>query len=232
MHKPTALLSLLLFHCGPASLKADDSARQLLHRLQVGEDPTTLLTSQSGLLDARGLASGPSAVVAALVALEVPAEGLIDAHHDSAALPLADHSLLIAEADGSGHVTRVLHFPPVASAEVAPSVAQAAYQRAWNSAGAERVASLQAAWGDDARYVDPQAEGVGLTGLVKVIDDFQQRFVGATVDPVGGVQALEGGRFTFRWVIRSGDSTLDGFDVGTFGVDGRLQRITGFFSKR
>jgi hypothetical protein len=232
MHKPTALLSLLLLHCGPSSVKVDDAARLLLHRLQGGEDVTALLTPSSALHDERGVTSGAAPIAAALSGLRVPADGLIDAHHDSAALPLADHSLLIAEADGSGHVVSVLRFPPVGAAEAAASTALAAYQRAWNSTGPERTTSIQTAWADGARYVDPQAEGVGVNGLVKVIDDFQRRFVGATVDPVGGVQALAGGRFAFRWVIRSGDSTLEGFDVGTLERDGRLARITGFFSKR
>jgi hypothetical protein len=63
-----------------------------------------------------------------------------------------------------------------------------------------------------------------------LIAGFQGRFPGSTLRLTSGVDAHHSVlRFSWAKVDAEGNVTLEGFDVGELGDDGRLTKITGFF---
>lgn len=105
------------------------------------------------------------------------------------------------------------------------------YGNAWNEPDeAARRSLLEDAWGDDAVYCDPTAMVTGREELLAHIAGFRQAFDGARIEPTSGVDEHHGWfRFAWRMVDAEGSSPMEGFDVGSVGGDGRIERIVGFF---
>lgn len=104
------------------------------------------------------------------------------------------------------------------------------YMAAWGVPAAERPALLEPVWADEARYVDPGTEGVGVAGLSEVIDDFDDQFPRADLLPASGV-VTQDAFLHFRWKMDAPLIKMDGMDVGLVGPDGRLELIAGFFGE-
>ncbi len=167
----------------------------------------------------------------ALQSLAFEPKAFIDKHHHVARLSLSDHSLVFVRSDGAGFITEIIQFPATSTDETSESIK--AYQEAWNLETHARRPLLNHGWTESSLYVDPTAQGQGVTGLSEVIDDFREQFPGAhlTAQPKLSKAAADGW-VIFDWKITAGDSTLDGFDVGQVDEQGQLQFISGFFSAR
>jgi hypothetical protein len=106
-----------------------------------------------------------------------------------------------------------------------------AYGQSWNEADEEvRRSLLERAWADDATYCDPTAMVRGRDELLAHIAGFRTAFAGARIETTSGVEEHHGWfRFAWKMVDGEGNSPMEGFDVGSVGGDGRIERIVGFF---
>jgi hypothetical protein len=106
-----------------------------------------------------------------------------------------------------------------------------AYGQSWNEADEEaRRKLLEDAWGDFATYCDPTAMVHGRDELLAHIAGFRSAFAGARIETTSGVEEHHGWfRFAWRMVDGDGNVPMEGFDVGSVGDDGRIERIVGFF---
>jgi hypothetical protein len=106
-----------------------------------------------------------------------------------------------------------------------------AYGDAWNEPDAEaRRKLLEDAWGDGATYCDPTASVAGREELLAHIAGFQEAFPGGRIVTTSGVEEHHGWfRFAWKMLDAAGDAAMEGFDVGSVGGDGRIERIVGFF---
>jgi hypothetical protein len=104
------------------------------------------------------------------------------------------------------------------------------YVAAWNCADAPRRAALLAAsWAPGATYTDPTVALCDADELEAHIVSKQRSRPGTVIEVTGPVDAHHDWA-SFRWRARQGELTLvSGFDCVQFAVDGRLQRVVGFF---
>lgn len=108
------------------------------------------------------------------------------------------------------------------------------YVAAWAEIDEEkRRPLLEKSWEENGIYADPTGEAVGREALNHRIEGFhQQRFPGHRLLLTSGVDAHHGlFRFTWTMVNPEGNRIMEGVDFGEVGADGRLIRITGFFSQ-
>jgi hypothetical protein len=103
----------------------------------------------------------------------------------------------------------------------------------WNEEDAERRAALiDAAWADDASYLDPLLEAVGRVGLSEMVATVHGHYPGYRFRRRSDVD-VHHDRVRFAWdlVKPDGEVFVAGVDVGEVADDGRLRRITGFFGE-
>ena len=112
-----------------------------------------------------------------------------------------------------------------------PVDAVAAYGGAWSEPDDdERRKILEGCWADDGVYLDPSGRAEGREGLVKHIAGFRQTFPDHRIDMSSGVDAHDGYlRFAWTMVGPDGGQLMEGVDFGTYGADGRITLICGFF---
>ncbi len=106
------------------------------------------------------------------------------------------------------------------------------YVAAWAQINEEeRRALLEKSWADDGIYTDPTGEAVGREELIRHIESFHQQYAEYRILCTSGVDEHHS-RFRFTWVFLNAEGQLisEGVDFGEVGSDGRLTRITGFFS--
>jgi hypothetical protein len=106
------------------------------------------------------------------------------------------------------------------------------YLEMWNEPDAARRArTIQLAWTDDARYVDPMLEAAGHEGLADMVAAVHERFPGHRFTRVSAIDAHHTAlRFAWELVAPDGQPVAAGIDVGELAQDGRLQSVTGFFN--
>ena len=106
-----------------------------------------------------------------------------------------------------------------------------AYGRSWNEPDeAVRRQLLESAWSDDGTYCDPTTMVQGRDELLAHIAGFRDAFPGGAIETTSNVDDHHGWfRFAWRMVDGEGNVAVDGFDVGSVGGDGRIDRIVGFF---
>lgn len=104
------------------------------------------------------------------------------------------------------------------------------YFAAWNETdGARREALLAQCWAKDGVYSDPTVEVKGAAALSAMIGKVQQRYPGARLERVSGLdQHHDVLRFGWRMVLADGKALPEGVDFVHI-VDGRIARIAGFF---
>jgi hypothetical protein len=103
----------------------------------------------------------------------------------------------------------------------------------WNEEDAERRAALiDAAWADDASYLDPLLEADGRDGLSEMVATVHGHYPGYRFRRRSSVD-VHHDRVRFAWdlVKPDGEVFVAGIDVGEVAEDGRLRRITGFFGE-
>ena len=112
-----------------------------------------------------------------------------------------------------------------------PKGAVASYQAAWGEADEDaRRKLLSEAWAEDGLYLDPSGRADGCEALVQHIGGFQQIFAGHAIEATTDVDAHDGYlRFGWRMLDADGNEILEGVDFGTYGDDGKLTSIVGFF---
>ena len=101
----------------------------------------------------------------------------------------------------------------------------------WNEEDAERRAALiDAAWAEDASYVDPLLAAEGHDGLSEMVATVHGHYPGYRFRRRSDVD-VHHDRVRFAWdlVTPDGEVFVAGIDVGELAADGRLRRITGFF---
>ena len=106
------------------------------------------------------------------------------------------------------------------------------YLAAWNEADSGRRRDLIGAiFAEKASYRDPVQAGDGRDGIDEMIAGAQARFTGMLFQRIGEVDA-HGGGVRFRWSLgpAGSESIVEGTDFATM-VDGRFDRVTGFFDK-
>ena len=106
-----------------------------------------------------------------------------------------------------------------------------AYGNAWNEAEeGDRRRLLEQAWSDGGSYCDPTVLVNGRDELLAHIAGFREALPGARIEMTSGVEEHHGWfRFAWSLVDAGGATTAEGFDVGSLGGDGRIERIVGFF---
>lgn len=104
------------------------------------------------------------------------------------------------------------------------------YLAAWNETdAARREALLGRCWAEGGVYSDPTVEVKGAAALSAMIGKVQQRYPGARLQRVSGVdQHHDVLRFGWRMVLADGKALPEGVDFVHI-VDGRIARIAGFF---
>ena len=112
-----------------------------------------------------------------------------------------------------------------------PKSAAASYQAAWGETDEDaRRKLLTEAWAEDAVYLDPSGRADGREALVQHIAGFQQMFAGHTMEATTDTDAHDGYlRFGWHLLDADGNEVLEGVDFGTYGDDGKLTSIVGFF---
>jgi len=108
------------------------------------------------------------------------------------------------------------------------------YLDSWNETDpATRRAAVQAAWTEDARYVDPLADVAGHDQISGLIGMVQEQVPGRVFRLLDGVDAHHDvARFSWELVPESGgESVAIGFDVAVTGDDGRIRSVVGFLDK-
>ena len=106
-----------------------------------------------------------------------------------------------------------------------------AFDAAWNEPDpVRRTRMLTRSLTPDAELVDPSGRFEGREAIEKRIAGFSERFPGARVTIISGVDE-HNGFARYGWVISAADGTtiLDGIDVIERGEDNRLKRVVMFF---
>jgi hypothetical protein len=109
----------------------------------------------------------------------------------------------------------------------------ARYVATWNQTDpAERRVTLQRAWADDARYIDPLADAAGREAIDATIAAAQSTFPSWEFRLVGPVDGHHN-QCRFGWELgpQGGDAPVAGFDVAEFDDDGRLLTVFGFLDR-
>lgn len=107
-----------------------------------------------------------------------------------------------------------------------------AYGRAWREPdAAARRELLEGVWADEGVYCDPQVLLSGREALVAHIGAFQAGTPGWDI-VVTSVPLEHHDAAHFTWSLRdaTGTDLVTGLDVAVFGDDGRIVRLTGFFT--
>ncbi|HEU0103709.1 MAG TPA: nuclear transport factor 2 family protein [Mycobacteriales bacterium] len=112
------------------------------------------------------------------------------------------------------------------------AAAVAAYGQAWREPDAEaRRRLLEQAWAEGGVYCDPQVLLTGRAALVEHIGGFQASAPGweiaVTSEPL---EHHDAAYFTWTLCDADGAVAVTGIDVALFGADGRIERLTGFFT--
>jgi len=118
------------------------------------------------------------------------------------------------------------------STNIDPAGVAAQYIAVWNETdAARRLKLLETHWTEDARYVDPLAQGSGRSQISALVDGVQQRFPGFRFALKGQPDA-HGEHMRFSWTLGpSGAADLiEGTDFAQL-QDGRLRSVTGFLDK-
>ncbi len=106
------------------------------------------------------------------------------------------------------------------------------YIALWNETDADRrLALLDKAWTEDARYVDPMMQASGRTEISALVAGVHQRFPGFRFRLKGQADA-HGDHLRFSWTL--GPSEAQDLIEGTDFVrleSGRLHSVTGFLDK-
>ena len=103
----------------------------------------------------------------------------------------------------------------------------------WNEEDADRRAALiDAAWTDDASYLDPLLAADGRDGLSEMVATVHGHYPGYRFRRRSDVD-VHHDRVRFAWdlVKPDGEVFVAGIDIGEVAEDGRLRRITGFFGE-
>ena len=101
----------------------------------------------------------------------------------------------------------------------------------WNEEDADkRAALIDAAWAEDASYLDPLLAAEGHDGLSEMVANVHGHYPGYRFRRRSDVN-VHHDRVRFAWdlVKPDGEVFVAGVDVGELAADGRLRRITGFF---
>ncbi|HLX56923.1 MAG TPA: nuclear transport factor 2 family protein [Ktedonobacteraceae bacterium] len=107
------------------------------------------------------------------------------------------------------------------------------YAAAWAETDEEQRRTLLATcWADNGIYTDSTGQAVGREALSYHIESFRQSFPGYRILLTSGIDTRHD-RLRFTWTVVSpeGSRVMEGVDFGEVGPDGRLSRITGFFSR-
>jgi hypothetical protein len=106
-----------------------------------------------------------------------------------------------------------------------------AYGAAWGAADESSCRSvLEKAWADGGEYCDPMSRVKGRDAMVAHIAGFADRFPGHSIVLTSGVDAHDDfARFGWEMLGPDGGQVAEGVDFATFGSDGRIERIVGFF---
>lgn len=113
----------------------------------------------------------------------------------------------------------------------------AQYLTAWNEDDeAKRRADAEQVFAENAHYLDPLASAASRGEIVATISAVRGQFPGWVFTQLGDVDS-HNNVARFRWTL-SPDGTANaenapviGFDVATFGEDGRIERVIGFLDK-
>lgn len=107
------------------------------------------------------------------------------------------------------------------------------YLAIWNETDpAARRAAIDELWTESPVYVDPLGVAEGRDAIDAFVGAAQQQFPGLVFRPAGTVDAHHNvARFTWELGPEGGEAIAVGFDVATFGDDGRFDRVTGFLDK-
>ena len=106
------------------------------------------------------------------------------------------------------------------------------YIETWNETDAgKRQALIARTFTEGAHFIDPLQEGEGHAGIDALVKGVQERFPNYRFRRVGAVDGFRD-RVRFRWELapKGGEVFVDGTDFALV-VDGRLDRITGFFDR-
>jgi SnoaL-like domain len=106
------------------------------------------------------------------------------------------------------------------------------YIDVWNETDAgKRRALIAQTFTEGAHFIDPLQEGEGQAGIEALVRGVQEKFPGYRFRRAGTVDAFRD-RVRFRWELapEGGEVFIDGTDFATV-VDGRLDRVTGFFDR-
>lgn len=107
------------------------------------------------------------------------------------------------------------------------------YIALWNETDTRRRHDLiEAAWTEDARYVDPLMQGEGRAQIDGLIAAVQARFPGHRFTLSGQPDGYAD-RVRFSWTLASNNQMpiAHGTDFGVLAEDGRLRSITGFLDQ-
>ena len=108
------------------------------------------------------------------------------------------------------------------------------YAAAWAETDEEkRRILLETCWAEDGIYTDSSGQAVGREALSHRIESFHhQSFPDYRILLTSGVDVRHD-RLRFTWTVVSpeGSRVMEGVDFGEVGSDGRLIRITWFFSQ-
>lgn len=107
------------------------------------------------------------------------------------------------------------------------------YIALWNETDAGRRQRLiEAAWTDDARYVDPLMQGAGRAQIDGLIAAVHARFPGHRFTLSGQPDGYAD-RVRFSWTLAAdGQSAIaHGTDFAVLAEDGRLRSVTGFLDQ-
>lgn len=106
------------------------------------------------------------------------------------------------------------------------------YIAVWNETDAQRRAALiEAAWTEDARYIDPMAQASGHAQISALVGAVHERFPGFRFNLLGKADA-HGDQLRFSWTL--GPSGAEDLIQGTDFVQvdgGKLRSVTGFLDK-
>ncbi|GIJ11943.1 hypothetical protein ACFFMR_32570 [Micromonospora andamanensis] len=106
------------------------------------------------------------------------------------------------------------------------------YLSAWSEPDpVRRLEMIAGCWVDDGALVDPPLDGRGHAGISTLMATMQQHYPGHAFVRTTEVD-LHHDTFRVGWELRGpgGEVALAGVDYGLVASDGRLCRISGFFS--
>jgi hypothetical protein len=110
-----------------------------------------------------------------------------------------------------------------------------AYFAMWNETDpARRRAAIEAAWSEQASYVDPMFSAEGADGLDALVAGVHQQFPGHQFRQTEAVDAHHD-RARWGWELTGPDGSAPvaaGIDFAVLAPDGRLRAVTGFFARQ